>query len=495
MEKLLPDNVRKRILAKVTPTQKELDLQKTIIDTLRHALSDHPSSDSFAYSFIEAQGSTGRKQTQLRGAADIDLFIGLIPENYANIIDKPERERHQALDNLMSSMVNDWFEPAVSGLKTSDVQLAFSQHPFLSLKMKGLEIDILGSFDIDVEYLSEKGPITAVDRTVHHTRFIADLLTDEKRDDARILKSFVRASHAYGDQCAVGRMGITGVSLELLSIFTETIDDAFDALEQLDTRPIDPKKRSLRELRKNPAFRDDYIILIDPTDYQRNIASSFTPRAYEWVMYRLHRLREASKKDDENEVLDLLTESSIPTEALPDWLGSHAFSREFKSDGTRHYTILRDKLYRVAKRVQISLATERTGEPRFGETIVEVYFDGDRYSIGLLVENPSISEHYVRRGPPMDLVEASDEFRKSHPEVEEREGFLWTTEKRQWRNPQKLIDEILGKNPVQGLVRETKTSNVTKRVLNVLYRYILPIESSFLEKMTKVKDRDLEIPR
>jgi tRNA nucleotidyltransferase (CCA-adding enzyme) len=492
---LLSEKVRKRILAKVTPTQKELELQKTIIDTLKHALSDHPSSANYAYSFIEAQGSTGRKQTQLRGAADIDLFVGLVPQDYTDILDKPEQTKHQALDDLMSNMVKDWFEPAVSGLETTDVQRAFSQHPYLSLKMMGLEIDILGSFDIDADYLSEKGPITAVDRTVHHTRFVADSLTDVKRDDARILKSFVRASHAYGDQCAVGRMGITGVSLELLAILFETLDDAFDALEQLGSRPIDPLKRSLKELRQNPAFRDDHIILIDPTDHQRNIASSFTPRAYEWVKHRIHRLREVSKKSDENEVLDILSESSISTEALPDWLTNHAFSREFRSDGTRHYTILRDKLYRVAKKVQTSLESERTGEPRFGETLVEVYFEDDRYSIGLLVENPEISERYVRRGPPIDLVEAGEEFRKSHPEIEEREGFLWTTETRQWRNPQKLIDDVLGKNPVQGLIQETKASSVSKRVLNVLYRFILPIESSFLEKMTTVKDRDLEIPR
>ncbi|MFX1604716.1 MAG: hypothetical protein ACFFDD_02305 [Promethearchaeota archaeon] len=495
METLLSDDVRRRILAKVTPTQKELDTQKTIIETLKHALIDHPSSEHYVYSFIEAQGSTGQKQTQLRGTADIDLFIGLIPESYAEIINKPERERHQSLDDLMSSLVEDWVEPAVSELKTSDIQRAFSQHPYLSLKMMGVDIDILGSFDIDVEYLSEKGPITAVDRTIHHTRFVADMLTDKKRDDVRILKSFVRASHAYGDQCAVGRMGITGVSLELIAIYSDGLDDAFNALEHLDTRPIDPNNRSLTELRKNPAFRDDYIILIDPTDHQRNIASSFTPRAYEWVKYRLRRLREVSKRGNESEVLDLLTESSIPTEALPDWLESRAFSREFKSDGSRHYTILRDKLYRVAKRVQSSLETERTGEPRFGETLVEVYFEKDRYSIGVLVENPDVSEHYVRRGPPTDLAEAVEEFRKSHSEAEERNGFLWTSERRQWREPQKLISDILEKNPVQGLVQVTDPTSVSKRVLNVLYRYILPIESSFLGKMAKVKEGVLEIPR
>ena len=494
METLLSEDVRKRILAKVIPTQKELDLQKTIIDSLTQALSDHPCSKEYSYSFIEAQGSTGKKQTQLRGAADIDLFVGLKPEDYAAILDKPHKNRHQDIDDLMSGMVKDWFTPAVTGLDTTNVQRAFSQHPYLSLKMMDLEIDILGCFDIDTATLSDTGPITAVDRTVHHTQYVADLLTDEKRDDARILKSFVRASHAYGDQCAVGRMGITGVSLELLAILSETLDEAFDALEQIDSKPIDPLKRSMTELRKNPAFRDDYIILIDPTDHQRNIASSFTPRAYEWVKYRIDRLRKASSKNDEDAVSDILLESSIPTDMLPKWLVKHAFTWEFNSDESKHYTILRDKLYRVANKVQAILQTERTGEPRFGETLVEIYFEEDIFSIGLLVESPEISKHYVRRGPPIDLVEASNEFRKSHPKFEERDGFLWTTEERQWRDPQELVNKVLEENLVQGLVRALKTSRVSQKVLNVLYRYILPIESSFLEIMTRVKDGDLEIP-
>jgi tRNA nucleotidyltransferase (CCA-adding enzyme) len=491
---LLSDNVRKRILARVTPTQSELDLQKTVIDSLKQALSSHQGSKKYSFSFIEAQGSTGRKQTQLRGAADIDLFVGLKPIDYKSILDKPPQQRHNDIDLLMKNMIKDWIEPAVSGLETKNVQRAFSQHPYLSLNIMDLEIDILGCFEIDANTLSESGPITAVDRTVHHTRYVADLLTDGKREDVRILKSFVRASHAYGDQCAVGRMGITGVSLELLAILSDTIDDAFRALEQLESQPIDPLSRSLQELRKKPAFRDDYIILIDPTDHQRNIASSFTPRAYEWVKYRIGRLRETSKKNNEEEISELMLETPIPTASIPEWLSNHAFTQEFRSDGSKHYTILRDKLYRVAKKVKVGLQAERTGEPRFGETLVEVYFEGDRYSIGLLVENPEISEQYVRRGPPIDLVEAADEFRKRHTAIQERDGFLWTKEEREWRDPQKLVDRILDDNPVQGLVRESKASVVSQKVLNVLYRYILPIESSFLEKMTKVKDGTIEIP-
>ncbi|MFW9806169.1 MAG: hypothetical protein ACFFFK_05520 [Candidatus Thorarchaeota archaeon] len=494
MEPLLSENVRKRILAEVTPTQSEIDLQKNVIDTLKRALYDHQNSGRYSFSFIEAQGSTGRKQTQLKDSADIDLFVGLKPEEYGDILQKSTNERHDKLHKLMNSLVTDWFEPALKGLDVKNVQKAFSQHPYLSLKMKNLDVDILGCFDIDSATLAEEGPITAVDRTVHHTNFIADRLTDEKRDDARILKSFVKACHAYGDSCAVGRMGITGVSLELIAIFSKSLDAGLNALERLSEKPIDPLNRPLDELRKNPAFRDDYIILIDPTDHQRNIASSFTPRAYEWVRYNIRRLYKASQSDVEDRLFELLLESPIPTVELPAWVRSHAFTREFLSDESRHYTILRDKLHRVAKKIQASLQTERTGEPRFGETLVEVYFEDKRYSIGILVENPNASETFVRKGPPVGLKEAGEEFRKKHPNIEEKDGFLWTIENREWNDVNPLINMVLENNPVQGLVQTLVSTEVSQKVLNVLYRYVLPIETSLLKKITKDKEGTHEIP-
>jgi len=493
LDTLISENIRKAVLAQVTPTQKELDLQRKVIDALKDALHANPSSKNYSYSFIEEQGSTGRKQTQLRGAADIDLFVGLRPEDYRSIIDQSQRDRHHELDKLMTDLVKNWFEPAIILLDTTNVQQAYSQHPYLSFKMMNLEIDILGCFDIDSKYLEENGPITAVDRTVHHTRYVADKLTDKKRGDARILKSFVRASHAYGDQCAVGRMGITGVSLELLAILSRSLDHAFDALASLVSKPIDPLNRSLSELRKIPTFKDDYIIIIDPTDNQRNIASSFTPRAYEWVKYRIGKLREISKQGNEDKVCDLFCESPIPTDELPNWLMRHSFVKEFISDGSKHYTILRDKLYRLSKRLQISLKAERTGEPSFGESLAEVYFEKDRYSIGFFIEKPQISSQYIRRGPPQDLSDAVEEFKKSHDIIEIRDGFVWTTEERDWCDSQLLIEKILEENPVKGLISTTRLSDVSKKVLNVLYRYVLPIEPSFLDRITKVKDEDHEV--
>ena len=483
MVDLLPESVRRDVLASITPSQEEIDLQASIIDELSNALRQRAESENFEYAFIEAQGSTGKKQTQLKGTADIDLFVALDPKKYPGIEDP------KVIDSLMSKHVSKWFEPAVRDLNVTDVQRAFSQHPFLSLKMHGIEVDILGCFDLDAESLANKGPITAVDRTIHHTSYITKRLTTRKREDARILKSFVKACHAYGDTCAVGRMGLTGVTLEIIVLTKPNLASAFNALRNLDSEPIDPQGRSLEDLKKIPEFRDDILFLIDPTDHSRNMAASFSSRSYRWVQYKIDDLGEYLKKGDTESVVSSLIEAPIPSEDLPIQIQKHACVKEFEANEKIHYTILRDKLHRLARRTAQDMSQERTGEPRFGEIMTEVYFRGKRYALGLFVEEPQISQIFERKGPPVERDEAVKNFRDAHPdEVFEKNGYLYFREKREWTNAQDLFESIMENNTIKGLNLQSDKTMLGNQVLRVLHDFVLPIEPVFAERMTRVKD-------
>jgi tRNA nucleotidyltransferase (CCA-adding enzyme) len=278
-------------------------------------------------------------------------------------------------------------------------------------------------------------------------------------------------------------MGLTGVSLELLALEANDLDSAFDYLELLDEKPIDPNRRSLSELRKLEKFRDDYVYLIDPTDLSRNIASSFTPRSYRWVKYRIGQLRRTQKEF----LIELLLESPIPENEQSGLLKDHMTVIEFKSDETIHYTILRDKLHRVARKVQANLSNERTGEPRFGMSIMEIYFEEENYAVGFVVEHPEISKKYTRRGPPSSMKEASEEFLKKHPQAQKRRGYYWTIEKREWSSARSMIEHLFVNSPIEGLSK-TKRGNVSRKVLNVIEQYIFPIEPDLLERITRVKE-------
>ncbi|MFW9799940.1 MAG: hypothetical protein ACFFD9_05860 [Candidatus Thorarchaeota archaeon] len=478
MSKILSQEVRLSVLAELTPTENEIEMQAAVIGKLSEALENHAASSDFPYSFIAAQGSTGKKQTQLRGASDLDLFVALRKKDFEEILGLEDRERTQAIDQLMEDMVDEWFIPALDSIGAKSLQKAFSQHPYLSLVMADFDVDIVSCFDLTFSELAEHGPITAMDRTIHHTEYVANHLSSNLREDVRILKSFARASHSYGDTCAVGRMGFTGYAIELLVILKGGFDNALEGLLRLDLAPVDPLDRSLTTLRQVPAFKDDHIFIIDPTDTGRNVASSFDARAYRLLKTLGQQVVDSSHKGQTSQVMNLLLEKPLPKTPLPLWFTKQALVHEFESDGEVHYTVLRDKLHSLSKRIVNELMREPTGEDRFGKALSEVYFEGTRFAIGFLVEKTAISDTHERKGPPIDLQTAADSFTEAHPNAFERDGHLWVLERRKWTKAKSLVDSLVEENPIEGLSR-VALSDTSVRLQYVMQKYVLAVENEF----------------
>ena len=327
-----------------------------------------------------------------------------------------------------------------------------------------------------------------VDRTVHHSRYVSERMTDTLRDDIRILKSFLRACHTYGDRCPIGHMGFTGYSLELLVLQFGGLTKALKAIECLETQPVDPLRRSLEVLRTVPTFRDDHVYIIDPTDTKRNTAASFDPRAYTWTKSRISTLTDTLKMNKRELSLAMLIESPIPTDRLPQTVKDHAMAIEYNSDRSVHYTILRDKLHSLARRIRQSLTQEQTGEERFGMVLSEVYLEEDAFALGFLFENPVIPDKFERRGPPLSIDDAVTKFKKHHSKTFERDSFIWTTITREWTDAKLFITTLVEKSHIKGLELQDTGSEVSSRVLNILYRYVLPIEPDFTLRGQEFKE-------
>lgn len=481
MGNLLNESVREKVLKEITPTDEEIRNQEEMIAKLSTQLRRYSKRLGIDYESIEAHGSTGKKQTQLRGSSDIDLFVILNPDDYRRIISMPQDKRDRQISQLLDGFVDNWFYPALEKLEPTKIQKTYSDHPYLSLQLQGQEIDVVSCFRLSKEEIASEGPITAVDRTLHHTDYILQHLKGDMRSDIRILKSFVRAAHVYGDKCAVGRMGFTGYALELLVTEFGDFEGAVERIRILEKNPVDPANRSLHELRGKQEFHDDYIFIIDPTDFNRNVASSFDSRGYKWLKLRCKELTKAAEEIEENRLIQFLLEEKIPIEPLPDWLKPHSLAVEFQSKQTVHYTILRDKLYKVTSKIVIRMENERTGEKRFGKTIGELYFEKNRYAIGFLVERDSISSEYDRKGPPVDMEEACREFSKANSNVFEQQGYLWSKEKREFKSADAFLEHLIKEESIDGLERVQK-STVSDRVLNTLYRYVMQVEDFPVEK-------------
>ena len=71
------NKILEEVLKEITPTVQEIEFINNLSDLLKKLLDKKAKELKIKYTKIEPQGSTGIKQTQLRGDYDIDLFIGL----------------------------------------------------------------------------------------------------------------------------------------------------------------------------------------------------------------------------------------------------------------------------------------------------------------------------------------------------------------------------------------------------------------------------------
>jgi len=291
-----------------------------------------------------------------------------------------------------------------------DPSIAYAEHPYVMTILENYTLDIVFCFDLTPEYLVEKGPITAVDRTPHHSRFVDSHLSLIQRDDVRLLKAFLISTFVYGDSSPVGRSGFTGFSTEMLVFHNGSFERALEFLRQPTSIALDYFDRPQRDL--SELFRHNQLIIIDPTDPNRNIASSISERAYRYTAVNAGKLL----ANPQPNFFSMGPIPVLPPEELEN-LGKHYYVIEFHDKTGWHYTKTRDKLYRYFTKLQRFLSYEPTGEPRFGTVVFEEVYHHPFYAIALYVEKVNIKHSFTRKGPPVSYPQGIEEFKKKHPDA------------------------------------------------------------------------------
>ena len=478
--------IKNEALKIIKPTQREIKEQKEIINLLKDAIEKIAVKEGYKFLFVEAEGSTGIKQTQLRGASDIDIFVALSPDDYKDILRLPKKEMKVKLHKEFEIIVKDWFKPAAISAGCADIKITYAEHPYLSAKIRSFDVDILAGFWLEPQELMKHGPITAVDRTPHHSRFVHKNLSKEQRDEVRLLKSFIKACYAYGDKCAIGRSGFTGFSIELLIFFYKTFENVLLNIKNLPQNPIDFFGRKIEKLRVHPRFGKDFLIIVDPTDPNRNAAASIDKRAYFYVTHMAQKFLMDPSKDYfiEKPIKPLSPKEKRKYE-------NQLLIIEFENAENVHYAVFRDKLYKLASYLSRLLEREETGEERFGKTIYEVYFEDPIYALGFYLSKKKIEPYVLRRGPPGDMVEHVKKFLQKYPNAFEKNGFYWAKIRRKYTKAKDLVLNYLsGKNSLLDRVNlkdatilsvsESGTTAVGEKLVTIIVKMLLPIVYSEL---------------
>ncbi len=153
------------------------------------------------------------------------------------------------------------------------VVLKYSQHPYVTVSLMGLEADVVPAILVDRPRRRGLG----VERTPFHTRYVASRLSDCQRDDVRLLKSFLKGIGVYGAEQRV--RGFSGYLAELLVIAYGSFRRVLE--EASRWRPpvyVDPEgSGDLGRLRRR--YPESPLIVVDPVDPERNAAAAVSMRS------------------------------------------------------------------------------------------------------------------------------------------------------------------------------------------------------------------------
>ena len=249
--------IYKKILAKITPSQKELAAEKKLFTSIKKEVEGLEGK----HSHLEWCGSSARN-THLSGDRDLDLFL---------MFDKELSEKELEEEGLRIG------KEIFSG---ETWEVAYSQHPYVRGIIKGFDVEIVPGYIVK----SGNEKKSAVDRTPFHNKFLLKKMKPAQKQDARLLKQFLKGIKAYGAD--LKNQALPGYGVELLILKYGSFDRAIEKISKWGEQEV-----VLLKKRKRKAKEDFFtpLIIIDPVDENRNVASALSMEQFE-------RMKRAAKK-------------------------------------------------------------------------------------------------------------------------------------------------------------------------------------------------------
>ncbi|ESQ25502.1 MAG: CCA-adding enzyme [uncultured Acidilobus sp. OSP8] len=238
--------IEERVLEVIRPTEIQLRLLSRAYDLIKRALERSLVAHGLDF-VIEPEGSFA-KGTLLRDRWEMDVFVLFKGVDEGWVLSESLGPLREALQGF----------PVIS---------KFSEHPYLTVSLMGMEIDVVPAI-----YAERPSTGLGVGRTPFHTRYVRSKLDDCMADEVRLLKSFLKGIGAYGAETHV--RGFSGYMAELLTIAYGSFRAAVKAMSEWTRRAfVDPERIGNRgELERR--YPESPLIVVDPVDPMRNAAAA-----------------------------------------------------------------------------------------------------------------------------------------------------------------------------------------------------------------------------
>ena len=439
-------DLRRKLVERLYPDDDDLKSLEEAYNKYADFIRDEGFETFFA-------GSAGRR-TCMKGDRDIDLFV-LFPED-------TERKELEKEGLRIGRKLFEEFN--------AEYEVEYAEHPYTKGVIDGKEVEVVPCIDTDPENIR-----TAVDRSPHHAKWVENNLSQSQREDVVLLKAFLTASGIYGSSLKV--RGFSGYLCEILVNEYGDIESLLEeASEWREETVIDPENYHEGELPEDlkKKFEEDNLIVIDPVDSERNVASVLTTENYSKFILEAHRFVEEPG-------IDLFEEQGIE-------LDKFALKKEVEKRGDftvfefeapeRPDDIIYPQLRKFMRRIEAVLKKNDFEVYESGFHVsdtVKVFFEAQS-------DTPKIK---LQEGPkPFHGRNHMREFSDKYENVSVKNDRLVAKTEREFTNPKELMKDFLDDDS-EGLREKGVPDNIAERLGSYRIVDVLTEDEQWLKFLTE----------
>lgn len=411
------DQVKKKMLEEITPSEEERTETKEKFKDIRDFIKKEFGLEA------ELMGSVA-KDSYLKGNKDLDIFV-FFPE------EKKEEELEERGLEVGKSVFNHF---------NGEFKVDYAEHPYTKGVIDNFEVEIVPCYRIE-EASDLK---SSVDRTPFHTKWVNGNLSEKEKNEVIIFKKFLRARGLYGSSLKIE--GFSGYLCELLITKYESFEKVLKEAQEWEYKQkIDPQGhwKKGKEIKIPDSiwkkFKEDCLIVIDPVDPERNVASVLSEENYAKFIYEAWKFLENPSKD-----FFYPEEAKFKEKELKERLNSHGkiLNVEFSNPGVIH-DILYPQLRRTLKRIEKELT-----QNEFELFEKGIFVEEDKIRLIFDFKVWELPQARKQKGPQIyHNQEHLEQFRDKYDNVWIEDSRLVTIVEREFRRPEELLKNFLEGSP------------------------------------------------
>jgi tRNA nucleotidyltransferase (CCA-adding enzyme) len=248
------------------PMRGEVKKVSSVAKEVKESIIKHASSTKIKDVVL---GGSYAKGTWLKGDVDIDIFVKM-----NSSVNEEEFE-------LLGRQIG------LESLKQYQPYLRYSDHPYVEAIVQGIRVNIVPCYDVE-----KWNWISAADRSPFHTEYVTKKMDEEKRDQVRLLKKFLKSLGIYGAEIA--KNGFSGYVTEVLILKYGSFQSTIEAISRVQEEKVIISMDPIDEETAKKTFKHSVIIL-DPIDPKRNLGTAISVENFgKFVLAARTFLREPS---------------------------------------------------------------------------------------------------------------------------------------------------------------------------------------------------------